>query len=189
MHISWDILYLVKRNCYHPLANNISLITCCRSCDSLQHYDDVTMSAMASQMTSITIVYSIVYSDADQRKHQSPASLVFVLGIQRGRVNSPHKWPVTRKMSPFDDVIMAVPLDWVQFCLSKWPPLDHGFRVIKGTRLNCLFTMKIAVNTNHKKFFSSSFFFHEEGFQLPLSCQCRGTIWIVCAILYFLWKI
>ena len=38
-----------------------------------------------------------VYSDADQRKHQSSASLAFVRGIHRGAVNSPHKWPVTRK--------------------------------------------------------------------------------------------
>ena len=44
--------------------------------------------------------------DADQRKHQSSASLAFVQGIHRGPVNSPHKWPVTRKMFPFDDVIM-----------------------------------------------------------------------------------
>ena len=43
------------------------------------------------------IVYSNVYSDADQRKHQSSASLAFVRGIHRGPVNSPHKWPVTRK--------------------------------------------------------------------------------------------
>ena len=57
-------------------------------------------------ITSLTIVYSIVYPDADQRKHQSSASLAFVRGIHRGPVNSPHKWPVTRKMFPFDDVIM-----------------------------------------------------------------------------------
>ena len=56
--------------------------------------------------TSLTIVYSAVYSDADQRKHQSSASLAFVQGIHRGPVNSPHKWPVTRKMFLFDDVIM-----------------------------------------------------------------------------------
>ena len=46
------------------------------------------------------------YSDADQRKHQSSVSLAFVRGIQRGPVNPPHKWPVARKMFPFDDVIM-----------------------------------------------------------------------------------
>ena len=47
------------------------------------------------------------YSGADQRKHQSSASLAFVQGIHRGPVNSPHKGPVTRKMLPFDDVIIG----------------------------------------------------------------------------------
>ena len=66
------------------------------------------MSRMASQITSLTIVYSTVYyySDADQGEHQSSASLAFVRGIHRWPVNSPHKGPVTRKMFPFDDVIM-----------------------------------------------------------------------------------
>ena len=63
------------------------------------------MGAIACQITSLTTVYSTVYSDADQRKCQSSASLAFVRGIHRGPVNSPHKWPVTRKMFPFDDVI------------------------------------------------------------------------------------
>ena len=67
---------------------------------------DVIMGSIASQITSLTIVYSIVYSDADQSKHQRSASLAFVKGIHRGPVNSPHTWPVTRKMFPFDDVIM-----------------------------------------------------------------------------------
>ena len=71
-----------------------------------EHYDDVTMGTMASKITSLTIVYTTVYSGADQSKHQSSASLAFVWGIHRGPVNSPHKWPVTRKMFPFDDVIM-----------------------------------------------------------------------------------
>ena len=65
------------------------------------------MGTIASQITSLPIVYSVVYSDADQRKHQSYASLAFVRGIHRGPVNYPHKWPVTRKMFPFDDVIMT----------------------------------------------------------------------------------
>ena len=46
---------------------------------------------------------------AGQRKHQISASLAFVRGIHRWPVNSPHKWPVTRKMFPFDDVTMAKP--------------------------------------------------------------------------------
>ena len=64
------------------------------------------MGAMVSQITSLTIVYSTVYSGTDQKKHQSSASLAFVREIQRWPVNSSHKWPVTRKMFPFDDVIM-----------------------------------------------------------------------------------
>ena len=74
------------------------------------HYNDVIMGVIAPQITSLTIVYSTVYSDADQRKHQSSTSLAFVQGIHRGPMNSLHKWPVTRKMFAFDDVIMAKPL-------------------------------------------------------------------------------
>ena len=65
------------------------------------------MSVIASQITSLTIVYSTVYPGVDQSKHQSSASLAFVWGIHRRPVNSPHKWPVTRKFFPFDDVIMS----------------------------------------------------------------------------------
>ena len=75
------------------------------------NYGDVRMGAITSQITNLKIVYSTIYSDADQNKHQSSASLAFERGIHRGPVNSPHKWLVTRKMFPFDDVIMlpAVP--------------------------------------------------------------------------------
>ena len=68
------------------------------------------MDTMAPQTTNLTIVHSSVYSGADQRKQQSSASLVFVRGIHRWSVNSPLKGPVTRKMFPFDDVIMNYPL-------------------------------------------------------------------------------
>ena len=70
------------------------------------HYNDVTIDTIASQITSLTIVYSTVYSDANQRKHQSSTSLAFVRGIHRWP--TPHKWPVTRKMFPYDDVIMRL---------------------------------------------------------------------------------
>ena len=65
------------------------------------------MGTIASQITSLTISFSTGYSDADQRKHKSAASLAFVRGIHRAPMISPHKWPVTRKMFPFDDVIMS----------------------------------------------------------------------------------
>ena len=70
------------------------------------HYNDVIMSTMASQITSLTIVYWSFYSGADQRKYQISASLAFVRGTHRWPVNSPHKGPVTWKMFPFDEVIM-----------------------------------------------------------------------------------
>ena len=67
------------------------------------HYDDVIMSAMASQITSLTIVYS--------RHRSKKTSNLRVTGLCEGNspgpVNSPHKGPVTRKMFPFDDVIMT----------------------------------------------------------------------------------
>ena len=72
------------------------------------HYTDVIMSAMASQITSLTIIYSIVYSGTDEREHQSSASLAFVRGIHRSPVNFPHKWPVTHKLFLFDDFIMFI---------------------------------------------------------------------------------
>ena len=73
----------------------------------IKHYNDAIMRAMASQITSLTIVYSTVFSGADQRKHQSTTLLVFVREIHRWLVTSPQKWPVTRKMFPFDYVIMS----------------------------------------------------------------------------------
>ena len=73
------------------------------------------MGAIASQNTSLTIVYSMVYSGTDQRKHQSSASLAFVRGIHRW----PHKWPVTRKKFPFDYVIILT-----------WPRNLHYSNVI-----------------------------------------------------------
>ena len=61
------------------------------------------MGAMASQITSLPIVYSTVYSGRD---HQSSASRAFVREIYQWALNSPHKRPVTRKKFPFDVVMM-----------------------------------------------------------------------------------
>ena len=85
-----------------------------------EHYNDVIIGAIATQITSLAIVYSSVYSDADQRNHQSFASLAFVRGIHRGR---PHKGAVTRKMFPFDDVIM----NWMKFQFLHLSPVWMHF--------------------------------------------------------------
>ena len=86
----------INHNAFSQMTNNLI-----RSV-----YNDVIMNAMASWITSLTIVYSTVYSGTDQRKHQSSASLTSVRGINQWPVNSPHIRPVTRKMFPFDDVII-----------------------------------------------------------------------------------
>ena len=70
------------------------------------HYNDVIMSVMASQITSLRIVCSTICSGTDQRKHQSSTSLAFVTGIHQCPLNSLHKGPIMWKMFPFDDVIM-----------------------------------------------------------------------------------
>ena len=66
------------------------------------------MSAMASQITGVSIVCSAVCSGVHQRKHQSSVSLAIVSGIHWWSVDSRHKGPVTRKMFPFDDVFMRL---------------------------------------------------------------------------------
>ena len=111
----WCALFMM----YWPMIS-ITILDM-NSIDYSYHYNDVIMGAIASQITSLTIVYSIVYSGADQRKHQNSASLAFVRGNHRWPVNSPHKGPVTRKMVPFDDIIMwylptpLVHFDWTNY--------------------------------------------------------------------------
>ena len=107
------------------------------------HYDDVIMSTIASRTTSLTTVYLIVYSRADQRKHQNSASLAFLRGIHRRPVNSPHKGPVTRKMVPFNDVIMVpnyYPKQWrlayTYICATR-PLVNHAPRALL---CNCMMT-------------------------------------------------
>ena len=102
----WSIFFLKMPICLSVALYFYIFPDCNRNTLLWHHCVDVIMGTIASQITSLTIVYSIVYSDADQRRHQSSASLTFVRGIHRGPVNSLHKWPVTQKMFPFDDVIM-----------------------------------------------------------------------------------
>ena len=92
------------------------------------HYNDVIMSTMASRITSLMSIYSTVYSGTYQRKHQSSASLAFVLGIHRWPMNSLHRWPVTLKMFPFDDVITLCRKAAHQFASNKlWCPfIQHN---------------------------------------------------------------
>ena len=85
------------------------------------------------QITSLTVVYSTVYSGADQRKHQRSTSLAFVRGIHRWPVNSPHKWPNTRKMFPFDDVIMLTRISEAKsWSVNAWNHLVEWIHISFG---------------------------------------------------------
>ena len=93
----------------YQISVSILIVAWCfmKFCDMVipQHYSDVIISVMASQITSVSFVCPSICSGADQRKHQSSASLTFVRGIHRWPVDSPHIGPVTQKMFPFDDVL------------------------------------------------------------------------------------
>ena len=70
------------------------------------HWPNNKHNGVLNRQPSDCLLNSFI-QDADQRKHQSSAALVFVRGIHRWPVNSPHKGPVTRKMFSFDDVIIT----------------------------------------------------------------------------------
>ena len=93
-------LFQISQDWYRMIINSIFANF------QIIHYIDVVMSAMTSQITGVSVVYSTICSGADQRKYQSSVSLVLLREIHRSPVNSPHKGPVTPKMLPFDDVIM-----------------------------------------------------------------------------------
>ena len=89
------------------------------------HYNDVRMSAMASQITSLTIVYSTVYSGTDQRKHQSSTSLAFVRGIHR----RPGEFP-TQMASNAENVSIWWRHHVTEFCHSmRWEKSLNRFEM------------------------------------------------------------
>ena len=98
--IFWLCWYTLQQKIPTPSITELYLEPTCIN------YIDVVMGMIASQISSLVIVYSTVYSGIDRRKYQSSASLAFVRGIHQWPVNSPHKCPVMRKVFPFDDVIM-----------------------------------------------------------------------------------
>ena len=93
--------------------------------DSL-HCSDAIMSAMVSQFTGVSIVWSTICSIADQKRHQSSASLALVRGIYRLPVNSPIKDPMTRKKFPFNDVIMYTHEQWLSRFVSRFGAVSAG---------------------------------------------------------------
>ena len=113
---------------------------------NFKHYSDVKMSAMASQITSVSIVYSTICSGAEQGKHQSSESLAFVRGIHRA-FPAQHKGPVTRKIFPFDDVIMKLHIivalfsdQWIseQSDSVLWKVFLCHYFIMRYFRLTCI---------------------------------------------------
>ena len=136
------------------------------------------MDTMASKINSLTIVYSTVYSGADQRKNQSSASLAFVRGIHRGPVNFPHKWPVTRKMFPFDDVIMQF---WSMSNLDpnvSLPVPREPFRLFKcsksGLELNHVFGTAVGIPGELQKIGHKCVYFNRQ------TCSDMMTLLVLC---------
>ena len=140
------------------------------------------MGAVASQITSLTIIYSTLYSDADRRKHQSSVSLAFVREIHQSPVNSLHKWPVTRKVFPFDDVIMRPVSDWdspiyINICMDvkqRAPPdRDWHFSVIS------------VCPTQWRKHCQTSVYSLNMISSLNMICtkpNCSNIRWILCVL-------
>ena len=132
------------------IANNVPV------CLLEWHYSEFIMRTMAWQITSLTIVYSTIYSRACQRKHQSSASLASVWGIHRWPMNSPHKGPVTRKMFPFDDVIRGEEVTEGLFRLEVLTPIfidkctkpNHFPVFVKPKSSVCTWTCSIGCMTN-----------------------------------------
>ena len=92
------------------------------------YYSDVIMGAMVSLLTSLTIVYSTLYSGADERKHQSSASLVFLSEFTV--TGEFHKGPIMQKMLPFDDVIIHISAP--TGCTGYWTGHEYGSRIVGG---------------------------------------------------------
>ena len=153
------------------------------------------MGTIAPQITRLTIVYSTVYSGADQRKRQSSASLVFMRGINRWPVNSPHKGPVTRKMLPFDDVIMFMNEN---LCILIWISLKY---VPKGSIENKSAMVQVIVcrRTGDNRYLNQCLpsspthmcMIRERWANLVISCQkslshTAGFLCIICFVSGFI---
>ena len=111
----------------------------------LLHYNDVISGAITPEIPSLTFVHSTVYSGADHRKYQSSASLAFVRGIHRRSINSSYEWLLTRKMFPFDDVIMLNRLSYETYSW-KSPDWRSDDLVWISLRISLKFVLEFRIN-------------------------------------------
>ena len=107
------------------------------------------MCAVASQITGVSIVCSSVCWSVDQRIQQYPASMPFVRGIHRWPVHYPHKWPVTGKMFPFDDVIMNAENVSIWWCDHDISPVQITFDLIFPT--TSMLFLGVSMTVTHTK--------------------------------------
>ena len=130
-----------------------------------RYCSDVIMSVKASQITSVTIVWSTVFSGADQRKQQSSVSLAFARGFHRWPVDSLHKGPVTRKMSQFDgaDVFNLISPSWgiemnIYACLLSTRLMKIIFK--KNLDDGCIVCIYFFVFSTEIEFVQYEYFFY-----------------------------
>ena len=172
------------------------------------HFTDVIMSAMAFQITSLTIVYSTVYLGADKRKHQSSTSLAFVRGIHRWPLNSPHKGAATRKMVPFDDVIMEfysgfsrvkVFCESDQFWMHGSTDRKHCLPILTTIGVGCHMYRHISPTFTHK---CAGIIWNTVGLSIEVNflssakvrillvntnCSSRSSDWLLGCWVYLVW--
>ena len=108
-----------------PLGTNVTEILI-----AIYHYDDVIMTTLASQITSLTVVYSIVYSDADQIKHQSSASLAFVRDRWISRTNGQLRGKCFHLIT--SSCTFSLKKMHLKMSSGKWRPFCLGLNVLMG---------------------------------------------------------
>ena len=162
------------------------------------------MSTMASQITSLTIVYSTVYARCRSKKLQTSASLAFVRGIHRSPVNSPHKRPLMQKKFPFDGTIInfgsatkgalkhCSDVTWTSWCLrplATWAFIQHfGLTSQKLRRLEllCVWCIAMQFYCIFSIFINNLFIFSSYDY---IVYPQWGCIMERILFLWFLWKV
>ena len=118
-----------------PSTSAFIQLVMCSDVLKMKHYSDFIMSAMASRITGVSIVFSVVCSGTDQRKYQGSASLV----------DSPHKGPVTQRMFSFDGVIMInVYWNWI----LPWRATEYP---VTSRLIPCLLMPRFLVSPGHQQ--------------------------------------
>ena len=130
------------------------------------HYADVIMTKMASQITSLTVVYSTVYSDADQIKHQSSASLAFVWRIHRDR------WIPRTKGQLRGKCFHLMTSSWTHICVSTLNIIDTDNGLSPGRR-QAITWSKVEIVTLRSKLSEILIEIHIFPFKKMSSVKCQ----------------